>query len=67
VVGGLLPPSTSVALRNLLTLIGALVLLVIVSPKLTGLVVALFPFVLAPLFLYGKRVRKLPIDTRQFA
>lgn len=68
IVESLLSTSISVALRNLLTLIGALVLLVIVSPKLTGLVVALFPFVLAPLFLYGKRVRKLTTSTQdQFA
>ena len=68
IVESLLSTSISVALRNLLTLIGALVLLVIVSPKLTGLVVGLFPFVLAPLFLYGKRVRKLTTSTQdQFA
>ena len=68
IVESLLSTSISVALRNLLTLIGALVLLVIVSPKLTGLVVALFPFVLAPLFLYGRRVRKLTTSTQdQFA
>ncbi|MGH6998695.1 MAG: ABC transporter transmembrane domain-containing protein, partial [Phenylobacterium sp.] len=68
IVESLLSTSISVALRNFLTLIGALVLLVIVSPKLTGLVVALFPFVLAPLFLYGKRVRKLTTSTQdQFA
>ncbi|WP_374656422.1 ABC transporter transmembrane domain-containing protein [Phenylobacterium sp.] len=68
IVESLLSTSISVALRNFLTLIGALVLLVIVSPKLTGLVVALFPFVLAPLFLYGRRVRKLTTSTQdQFA
>lgn len=68
IVESLLSTSISVALRNLLTLIGALILLVIVSPKLTGLVVGLFPFVLAPLFLYGRRVRKLTTSTQdQFA
>ncbi len=68
IVESLLSTSISMALRNFLTLVGALVLLVIVSPKLTGLVVALFPFVLAPLFLYGRRVRKLTTSTQdQFA
>jgi ATP-binding cassette subfamily B protein len=68
IVEMLLSSSISVALRNLLTLIGALIMLVVVSPKLTGLVVALFPFVLAPLFLYGRRVRKLTTSTQdQFA
>ncbi|WP_296599019.1 ABC transporter transmembrane domain-containing protein [Phenylobacterium sp.] len=59
IVENLLATSVSVALRNLLTLIGALILLVFVSPHLTGLVLLTFPFVLAPLFLFGRRVRKL--------
>ncbi|MDF2900907.1 MAG: transporter, HlyB/MsbA family, partial [Phenylobacterium sp.] len=68
IVESLLSTSISVALRNLLTLIGALILLVIVSPSLTGLVLGIFPFVLAPLFLFGKRVRKLTMSTQdQFA
>lgn len=59
IVENLLATSVSIALRNTLTLIGALILLVFVSPKLTGLVLLTFPFVLAPLFLFGRRVRKL--------
>uniref|UniRef100_UPI0028128313 ABC transporter transmembrane domain-containing protein n=1 Tax=Phenylobacterium sp. TaxID=1871053 RepID=UPI0028128313 len=68
IVESLLATSISVALRNLLTLIGAVVLLAIVSPKLTGLVLLSFPVVLAPLFLFGRRVRKLTTTTQdQFA
>ena len=68
IVDTLLTTSVSVALRNLLTLIGALLLLVVVSPRLTGLVVLIFPVVLAPLFLYGRRVRTLTNATQeQFA
>lgn len=59
IVENLLGTSISVALRNLLTLVGAIILLLIVSPKLTGLVLLSFPVVLAPLFLFGRRVRKL--------
>ena len=59
IVESLVATSVSVAARNFLTLIGALVLLVFVSPKLTGLVLLTFPFVIAPLFLFGRRVRKL--------
>lgn len=59
IVETLLATSISVAIRNLLILIGALVLLVFVSPHLTGLVLLTFPFVLAPLFVFGRRVRKL--------
>ena len=46
IVENLLATSVSVALRNLLTLIGALILLVFVSPQLTGLVLLTFPFVI---------------------
>lgn len=59
IVETLLATSISVAIRNLLILVGALILLVFVSPHLTGLVLLTFPFVLAPLFLFGRRVRKL--------
>ncbi len=59
IVESLLATSVSVALRNLLILTGAIVLLVVVSPSLTGLVLLTFPLLLAPLFLFGRQVRKL--------
>jgi len=59
IVENLLATSVSVALRNVVILIGALILLVFVSPHLTGLVLLTFPFVIAPLFLFGRRVRAL--------
>jgi len=68
IVESLLATSVSVALRNLLTLIGALAMLLVVSPRLTGLVLLIFPVVLAPLFLFGRQVRKLTASTQdQFA
>jgi ATP-binding cassette subfamily B protein len=51
--------SASIALRNLLLLIGGAVLLVVTSPKLTGLVFLVVPFVLLPILIYGRRVRRL--------
>ena len=64
IVETLLATSISVALRNLLTLIGAVILLVIVSPKLTGLVLLSFPLVLLPMFGFGRRVRKLTANAQ---
>jgi ATP-binding cassette subfamily B protein len=56
------------ALRNFLTLIGALAVLIFVSPKLTGLVLLIFPVVILPLFAFGRRVRALTTSTQdQFA
>ena len=41
--------SVSVALRNLLLFVGGMILLLITSPKLTGLVLLVIPFVLVPI------------------
>jgi len=49
----------SIALRNMLLLIGGLAMLAITSPTLTGLIVVLVPVILLPLILFGRRVRRL--------
>jgi ATP-binding cassette, subfamily B, bacterial len=51
--------SASFALRNTLIMLGALAMLVITSPKLTVLVVLGVPLVIAPILLFGRRVRRL--------
>ena len=60
----LLTTSVSYALRNLLTLVGAIILLFFVSPKLTGLVVLVVPLLIVPLFLFGRVVRRLTVKTQ---
>jgi ATP-binding cassette subfamily B protein len=51
--------SASVAVRNVLLLVGGLVLLALTSLKLTLLVLAGVPLVVAPILLFGRRVRRL--------
>lgn len=51
--------SVSVALRNLLLLIGGVVMLIVTSPKLTGLVILVVPLVIVPILVFGRRVRRL--------
>jgi ATP-binding cassette subfamily B protein len=51
--------SASVALRNTLTLIGSLAMLIWVTPRYTIYVVLLAPLILGPLFFFGRRVRTL--------
>jgi ATP-binding cassette subfamily B protein len=64
----LLTTSVSFALRNLLTLIGGVILLFVVSPKLTGLVLLVVPLLIGPLFVFGRTVRKLTVASQdQFA
>jgi ATP-binding cassette subfamily B protein len=51
--------SLSQALRNVLLLIGGLVLLLVTNPKLTGLVLIVVPLVIVPIVTIGRRVRHL--------
>jgi len=51
--------SVSMAVRNMLLLVGGLVMLAITSVKLTLLVLAGVPVVVAPILLFGRRVRRL--------
>ena len=56
--------SVSVALRNVLLFAGGLVLLMVTSPKLTGLVLLVVPLVLLPIIFFGRRVRRLSRDSQ---
>ena len=49
----------SMALRNSLLLTGTLGMLVVTSPGLTALVIVGIPLVVAPMLIYGRRVRRL--------
>ncbi len=51
--------SLSLFLRNALMVIGGIVLLFITNPKLTSIVVIALPLVLAPILIFGRRVRGL--------
>ncbi|WP_207869623.1 ABC transporter transmembrane domain-containing protein [Pseudomonas sp. 51_B] len=51
--------SLSMFLRNALMVVGGVVLLFITNPKLTSIVVVALPLVLAPILLFGRRVRRL--------
>ncbi|MBM3583476.1 MAG: ATP-binding cassette domain-containing protein [Alphaproteobacteria bacterium] len=49
----------SMALRNVLLLLGGLVMLLVTSAKLTALVLLVVPVVVAPIVVYGRQVRRL--------
>jgi len=51
--------SASMALRNLLLLIGGTIMLAVTSPKLTALVMVGVPLVVVPILFFGRRVRRL--------
>ncbi len=49
----------SIALRSLFSVIGCLVMLFVTSPRLTGIILLLVPLVVLPVWLYGRKVRRL--------
>lgn len=51
--------SASVALRNTLMCVGGIVMLVVTNPKLALWVLALVPIVVAPIVVFGRKVRRL--------
>ncbi|MBV6287282.1 ABC transporter transmembrane domain-containing protein [Pseudomonas aegrilactucae] len=51
--------SLSLFLRNALMVLGGIVLLFVTNPKLTSIVVLALPLVLAPILIFGRRVRSL--------
>ena len=64
IVDTLLTTSISYALRNILMLVGAVIMLAAVSLKLTGLVLLIVPLLIGPLFFYGRKVRALTVQSQ---
>lgn len=50
--------TASVALRNIIMGTGALAMMVVTSPKLSGLVIAAIPIIVLPLVAFGRSVRR---------
>ncbi len=63
-VEGLVGSTVSVALRNALTVMAALTVMIIVNPALTGFVMLIVALILAPLFIVGRRVRRLSVSAQ---
>jgi ATP-binding cassette subfamily B protein len=64
IIENLVGSSSSMGLRNALSFVGALAMLIVVSPKLTGFVILLIPLVLVPLVLFGRHVRRLSVSAQ---
>src|SRR5215510_5652144 len=56
--------SASVALRNLLLFTGGTIMMIVTSPRLTGLALLVVPLVVLPIVLFGRRVRRLSRATQ---
>lgn len=51
--------SVSIVLRNAVTLVGGLLMLMVTSPRLTGIILLLIPLVVVPILIFGRQVRAL--------
>lgn len=58
--------SISIALRNMLMLLGGLVMLMLTSAKLTGLVLLIVPAVVVPIIVLGRRLRRLSRENQDW-
>ncbi len=56
--------SLSIAIRNIFSLVGGVVMLLITNVKLAALVAIVVPAVIVPIVLYGRRVRKLSRESQ---
>ena len=56
--------SLSMFLRNALMVIGGVILLFFTNPKLTSIVVIALPLVIAPILVFGRRVRSLSRESQ---
>ena len=56
--------SLSMFLRNALMVIGGIILLFFTNPKLTSIVVVALPLVIAPILIFGRRVRSLSRESQ---
>ncbi|MBB1490738.1 MULTISPECIES: ABC transporter transmembrane domain-containing protein [unclassified Paracoccus (in: a-proteobacteria)] len=58
--------SVSLALRQTVVVIGGLVMLLVTSPKLTGLLFLMVPVVILPIILLGRRLRALSRENQDW-
>ncbi|MSO97558.1 MAG: ATP-binding cassette domain-containing protein [Rhodospirillaceae bacterium] len=56
--------SLSIALRNVLSVMGGITMMIITNVSLTGLVLLVVPAVVVPIIWYGRRVRKLSRESQ---
>lgn len=65
ILQSLIGSSISVALRNVVLLVGGIAMMLLTSAKLTGFVVLGIPLVIVPIIVIGRKVRKLSKATQE--
>lgn len=65
VIQNLIGSNLSVALRNFIMLTGGVIMLILMSPKLTLYITILIPIILIPIILFGKKIKKLSKENQK--
>ncbi|WP_154510718.1 ABC transporter ATP-binding protein [Rickettsiales endosymbiont of Trichoplax sp. H2] len=65
IIQNLIGSNLSVALRNFIMLVGGVIMLISMSPKLTLYITILIPTILIPIILFGKKIKKLSKETQK--
>jgi len=65
-IQSVLGSSISIALRNLLLFVGGLALMLLTSPKLTGMVLLIVPAVVVPILVLGRRLRAISRENQDW-
>ena len=65
-IQSVLGSSISIALRNVLLFIGGLALMLLTSPKLTGMVLLIVPAVVVPILVLGRRLRRISRENQDW-
>ena len=65
-IQSVLGSSVSIALRNLLILLGGMLLMLLTSAKLTGLVLLIVPAVVVPILVLGRRLRVISRENQDW-
>lgn len=64
IIQGVIGSTTSVAARNIITLIGGILMLSAISIKLTAAIFAFIPLILAPIIFFGRKVRRFTKESQ---
>ncbi|WP_429594128.1 ABC transporter transmembrane domain-containing protein [Sphingomonas zeicaulis] len=64
IIEQLVGTTVSVALRNIIMVVGGMIYMLTLSPKLTGLMLVGIPTVVVPIVLLGRRLRKVSRDSQ---
>ncbi len=65
IIQNLIGSNLSVSLRNFIMLVGGVIMLISMSPKLTLYITILIPIILIPIILFGKKIKKLSKETQK--